>query len=204
MQEKQQETGWNSFKWRNYDPSMGRFFNVDPLSEKYAYQSHYNFSENRVVNAREFEGLESVVINKDTKNLIIAVIGWQGGIPEKGKTQVKNDPNIHYDETSFANKLVKAYESDKNTQVAVFFPSTTSTTMDDISQSIKDFRTQSPDGKLVLTGHSKGGDEVVGVSNDNPDIKIDKLITLDISSFGINNTKIKSNVVEAKNYYQEK
>lgn len=25
-QEKQQETGWNSFKWRNYDPSMGRFF----------------------------------------------------------------------------------------------------------------------------------------------------------------------------------
>lgn len=37
---------------------MGRFFNVDPLSEKYAYQSHYNFSENRVVDGRELEGLE--------------------------------------------------------------------------------------------------------------------------------------------------
>ncbi|WP_153848419.1 DUF6443 domain-containing protein [Sphingobacterium paramultivorum] len=57
-QEKQQETGWNSFKWRNYDPSMGRFFNVDPLSEKYSYQSHYNFSENRVVDNVELEGLE--------------------------------------------------------------------------------------------------------------------------------------------------
>lgn len=54
-----QETGWYSFKWRNYDPTIGRFFNVDPLSEKYAYQSHYNFSENRVVNSREIEGLES-------------------------------------------------------------------------------------------------------------------------------------------------
>ncbi|GEJ48132.1 hypothetical protein CRS_47410 [Chryseobacterium sp. ON_d1] len=39
---------------------MGRFFNIDPLSEKYAYQSHYNFSENRVVNGRELEGLEWV------------------------------------------------------------------------------------------------------------------------------------------------
>ncbi|GAE66934.1 AHH domain-containing protein [Chryseobacterium indologenes] len=39
---------------------MARFFNVDPLSEKYAYQSHYNFSENRVVDGRELEGLEWV------------------------------------------------------------------------------------------------------------------------------------------------
>jgi len=54
-----QETGWYSFKWRNYMPDIGRFFNVDPLSEKYAYQSHYNFSENRVVNSREIEGLEA-------------------------------------------------------------------------------------------------------------------------------------------------
>ncbi len=37
---------------------MARFFNVDPLSEDYAYQSHYNFSENRVVDGRELEGLE--------------------------------------------------------------------------------------------------------------------------------------------------
>ncbi|WP_291883191.1 DUF6443 domain-containing protein [Chryseobacterium sp.] len=57
-QEKQQETGWYSFKWRNYDPTMARFFNVDPLSEKYAYQSHYNFSENRVIDGTELEGLE--------------------------------------------------------------------------------------------------------------------------------------------------
>ncbi|WP_238594273.1 RHS repeat-associated core domain-containing protein [Chryseobacterium indologenes] len=65
-QEKQTETGWSSYRWRNYDAAMGRFFNVDPLSEKYSYQSHYNFAENRVVDARELEGLEAVLINDTT------------------------------------------------------------------------------------------------------------------------------------------
>lgn len=65
-QEKQQETGWYSFKWRNYDPAMARFFNVDPLSEVYAYQSHYNFSENRVIDAREIEGLEAQRVDPAT------------------------------------------------------------------------------------------------------------------------------------------
>ena len=50
--------GWYSFKYRNYDPAIGRFFNVDPLSEKYAYQSHYNFAENKLGSGRELEGLE--------------------------------------------------------------------------------------------------------------------------------------------------
>ena len=46
-------------------PDAGRFFNADPLSEKYAYQSHYNFSENRVTDGRELEGLEVDVLNDD-------------------------------------------------------------------------------------------------------------------------------------------
>jgi RHS repeat-associated protein len=59
-QERQDELGlnWDSFKWRNYDFAIGRFMSIDPLSEKYSYQSHYNFSENRVVDGRELEGLE--------------------------------------------------------------------------------------------------------------------------------------------------
>ncbi|MGV0923460.1 RHS repeat domain-containing protein [Empedobacter tilapiae] len=50
--------GWYSFKWRNYDPAIGRFFNVDPLSEKYEYQSPYNFAENKLGAGIELEGLE--------------------------------------------------------------------------------------------------------------------------------------------------
>ncbi|WP_051884541.1 DUF6443 domain-containing protein [Chryseobacterium luteum] len=70
-----QETGFYSYKWRNYMPDVGRFFNVDPLSEAYAYQSHYNFSENRVIDAREIEGLEAQTVNNT---------GFNGGHYEGG------------------------------------------------------------------------------------------------------------------------
>ncbi|WP_145953274.1 DUF6443 domain-containing protein [Chryseobacterium indologenes] len=63
-QENQIDTKWSSYRWRNYDAAMGRFFNVDPLSEKYTYQSHYNFSENKVISYRELEGLEAIDANK--------------------------------------------------------------------------------------------------------------------------------------------
>ena len=61
-QERQDEFGlnWDSFKYRNYDYAIGRFMSVDPLAEKYAYNGVYNFSENRVISARELEGLEGV------------------------------------------------------------------------------------------------------------------------------------------------
>jgi len=59
-QELQDELGlnWYSFKWRNYMPDIGRFFNIDLLSDSYAYQSVYNFSENKVIAGVELEGLE--------------------------------------------------------------------------------------------------------------------------------------------------
>lgn len=58
-QEHQDETGWDSFKWRNHQPDIGRFFNVDPLAEDYYYNSPYAFSENKVIAHIELEGLES-------------------------------------------------------------------------------------------------------------------------------------------------
>jgi len=61
-QERQDEFGlnWDSFKWRNYMPDIGRFFNVDPLAEKYSHQSPYNFAENKVISHIELEGLEGL------------------------------------------------------------------------------------------------------------------------------------------------
>jgi len=54
--------GWDSFKWRNHQPDIGRFFGVDKLAEKYYYNSPYAFSENKVVAHRELEGLEAVEV----------------------------------------------------------------------------------------------------------------------------------------------
>ena len=54
---------WVQFKWRNHDPQIGRFIEIDPLSEKYVYNSTYAFSENKVTAHVELEGLESVGIS---------------------------------------------------------------------------------------------------------------------------------------------
>jgi len=61
-QENQIDTKWSSYRWRNYDAGMARFFNVDPLAEDYNTWTPYAFSGNRVVDARELEGLEPVLL----------------------------------------------------------------------------------------------------------------------------------------------
>jgi RHS repeat-associated protein len=50
---------WYGFKWRNHDPQIGRFIQIDPLANDYVYNSTYAFSENKVTAHVELEGLES-------------------------------------------------------------------------------------------------------------------------------------------------
>lgn len=49
-----------NFKYRMHDPRLGRFFAIDPLTNKYPYNSPYAFSENCVINSKELEGAEKV------------------------------------------------------------------------------------------------------------------------------------------------
>ena len=48
-----------------HDPRVGRFFAEDPLKAKYPHNSPYAFSENRVMDGVELEGLEVQLINPD-------------------------------------------------------------------------------------------------------------------------------------------
>ena len=65
-QEKNDETKGSGniydFKFRIYDPSIGRFLSVDPLSSSYPWNSSYAFSENRVIDGVDLEGLEYATI----------------------------------------------------------------------------------------------------------------------------------------------
>ena len=47
-----------NYTFRMHDPRVGRFFAVDPLTKEYVYNSPYAFSENRVIDGIELEGLE--------------------------------------------------------------------------------------------------------------------------------------------------
>ena len=55
-----------NYKYRMHDPRLGRFFSIDPLASKYPHNSPYAFSENRVIDGIELEGLE-VVLYTETK-----------------------------------------------------------------------------------------------------------------------------------------
>ncbi len=65
-----------NYKYRMHDTRLGRFFAVDPLNSKYPYNSTYAFSENRVIDGVELEGLEfsmSTGIDPNTGKTLIKI-----------------------------------------------------------------------------------------------------------------------------------
>jgi len=66
-----------NFKYRMHDPRVGRFFAVDPLNQNFPWNSSYAFSENRLIDGLELEGLQVVHITKS--NTVRAGIGGTGG-----------------------------------------------------------------------------------------------------------------------------
>lgn len=64
-----------NYKYRMRDPRIGRFFAVDPLASEFPWNSPYAFAENRVIDAIELEGAESLRVHsviplKNGKTLI--------------------------------------------------------------------------------------------------------------------------------------
>ena len=61
-QEKDDEIKGNgnsiNYKFRMYDPRVGRFLSLDPLAPEYPHNSPFAFSENRVTDGIELEGAE--------------------------------------------------------------------------------------------------------------------------------------------------
>ena len=56
---------WHEWKYRMSDPALGRFISIDPLAEKYAYNSTYAFQENKLGMGIELEGAELIQKIKD-------------------------------------------------------------------------------------------------------------------------------------------
>ena len=81
------------FKWRNHDPQIGRFIEIDPLSDKYVHNSTYAFSENKVTRHIELEGLEAVLPNP-TGSPVIAfyntIAGWGQDLHQGAESYVNS------------------------------------------------------------------------------------------------------------------
>lgn len=59
-QELTEDLGYNMYEYtfRHYDPTIGRFFAIDPLAADYVYNSTYAFQENKLGLGTELEGAE--------------------------------------------------------------------------------------------------------------------------------------------------
>jgi RHS repeat-associated protein len=55
-----------NYTFRMHDPRIGRFLSIDPLFKDYPYNSPYAFSENRVIDGIDLEGLEFYSIGSPT------------------------------------------------------------------------------------------------------------------------------------------
>jgi RHS repeat-associated protein len=51
---------WYSYRFRSYDPQLRRFTSVDPLAEKFADLTTFQFASNDPISKIELEGLEGV------------------------------------------------------------------------------------------------------------------------------------------------
>ena len=82
---------WDSFKWRNYDYAIGRFMSIDPLAEKYTYNSPYAFQENKLGMGREIEGLEMMPWDQLVTYLAVKVATLRTTGSAAMKSAVGND-----------------------------------------------------------------------------------------------------------------
>jgi len=84
-QENDLETGMQNYKYRMYDPSIARFFAVDPLVKKYPWNSPYAFCENRVIDGTELEGAERIDYKDDRVD----------GVTVQATATRSNDPSFN-------------------------------------------------------------------------------------------------------------
>jgi RHS repeat-associated protein len=101
--EKQVETGWLDFKWRFSDPTLGRFWVIDRLAEKFYPLSTYQFASNNPITLVELDGLEGVrhdIVYKDAKGkeqtktvvemTVHVGVGKDGYTAEEAQTVISN------------------------------------------------------------------------------------------------------------------
>ena len=166
-----------------HDPRVGRFFAVDPLFRKYPHNSPYAFSENRVIDCVELEGLEAAYTKSETENLVIVAQGADKRDIDKATNGTTQVDNHNVDGMPARDKAFGTLGSqNKKTEVLTFSGTNNSNlTTQDIITTVYQFKQDKPDGKVILLGHSLGASNLADVVKqlDLLDVQVDLLITVD-------------------------
>ena len=84
---------------RYYNPSIGRFTGVDPISDQFAHVSVYNYAENRVPNGIDLWGLQFLDVSQTNLSVSNGQI-WKrnanvvGGVGRRGEEYIGNKISI--------------------------------------------------------------------------------------------------------------
>lgn len=90
-----------NYKYRVHDTRLGRFLSIDPIASKFPHNSPYAFSENRVIDGVEWEGLEVVLVGKQeaagivvSGNIEVGIAITPDGVYGYGSTAIGLESNI--------------------------------------------------------------------------------------------------------------
>jgi RHS repeat-associated protein len=139
-----------SYKYRIEDVRLGRFFSVDPLSAKYPWNSNYAFSENRLIDAIELEGLELYLIH--------------GTLMESGKWMLNPDAISELERIGGNTKIDDGYSWGKNAGLFNDRCYSRKTSAEELIKYVVDSRNQllfegkiTKEEPITLFGYSHGG-----------------------------------------------
>ncbi len=104
------------FKWRMHDPQIGRFWQVDPLSEDYVYNSTYAFSENKVISHVELEGLEAVRADEIKEAILSPNTALISNMFRKEANKVAKESGLPGSEDGLQDAFRHAYWTARNAQ----------------------------------------------------------------------------------------
>jgi hypothetical protein len=193
-----------NYTFRMHDSRLGRFFAVDPLTFRYPNYSSYIFSGNRIMDCLELEGLEPADAIKGAEVLVIVVLGYSHE-PKKGETQYQNDSrkDVNDNDISVGSREVgltsieSNFSSNEKTQIVVFSSAASEElTVKDIGITMHNFIETNPNGKIILVGHSMGADNIIVAAQNNEDVPIELLYSIDICDnfCAVDDDNIPSNV----------
>ncbi|CAM1368151.1 hypothetical protein TXIAM_370215 [Tenacibaculum xiamenense] len=122
-----------NYKYRMHDSRVGRFFSSDPLEKKYPHNSAYAFSENRVIDGRELEGLEyrhfqvygtgsdgsvhfQMVLDGDVQKKTYAntILNWTGGFGGLVDSAMPDVAVLYYEGIGYFMSMDELHSGDVN------------------------------------------------------------------------------------------
>jgi RHS repeat-associated protein len=116
-----------NYTYRMHDPRLGRFFAVDPLQKDYPWNSPYAFSENRLIDGIELEGLEHMNMH------------FRESLDENGGVYWTSGWDLFYNQLGYGDEGIAEYYHKLDGSVETRYRPDVIVTADRIQEEVEEF-----------------------------------------------------------------